>query len=235
MASMQMPVATPASAMPHNHYPLTKAGVSLDSFPMLLPISSLMAGWALMLVAMMSLTLIAPICHVIERSFRRRRARSVTLFVIGYAVIWMAAGVVLIATMLMLNILMPQSYFPAVAVVIVAFVWQCSPIKQRCLNRNHNHRALAAFGIAADRDALHFGITHGAWCVGSCWLLMLLPMVVPYGHFAVMAVVSFVMTDERLEHPKPLSWCLRPRGTLMRMIVAQSQIRLHRVHSQKLS
>jgi predicted metal-binding membrane protein len=190
------------------------------------PISSLTGGWALMLVAMMSPTLITPIRHILKRSFKRRRARSVTLFVIGYAAIWMAAGGVLLAAMLMLSLLMPRSYLPAVGVGIIAFVWQCSPLKQRCLNRGHNHSELAAFGVAADLDALRFGITHGVWCAGSCWALMLFPMLLSQGHFAAMAVVTFVMTSERLEQPKPLSWRLYFPGKLMRIVVAQTRIRL---------
>lgn len=219
------------------HCPVTDSGASLVSFQMLLamnPISSMMAGWALMLVAMMSPTLITPIRHILNRSFKRRRARSVTLFVVGYAAIWMAAVGVLIAVMLMLNLLAPQSYLPAVGVGIIAFVWQCSPIKQRCLNRGHNHSELAAFGIAADLDALRFGITHGVWCVGSCWVLMLLPMLLLQEHFAAMAVVTFVMISERLEQPRPLSWRLRFPGKLMRIVVAQTRIRLQRAVLRKL-
>ncbi|MFZ4664547.1 MAG: DUF2182 domain-containing protein [Caldilineaceae bacterium] len=198
---------------------------------MMKPISSLLAGWALMLVAMMSPTLIAPIWHIIQHSFKRRRARSVTLFLFGYAVIWMAVGAVLITIVLMLHPLMAQSYLPVVVVGIIAFVWQCSPIKQRCVNRCHNHRALAAFGIAADLDVLQFGIMHGVWCVSSCWVLMLLPMMISYGHFVAMAVVTFMMTSERLELPKPVRWSLRANGKLMRILIAQTQIRLHRSES----
>ncbi|MFL6333255.1 MAG: DUF2182 domain-containing protein [Pyrinomonadaceae bacterium] len=216
------------------HCPVTDAGASPASFQMLLamnPISSLAGGWALMLVAMMSPTLMSPIHHVRERSFKRRRARSVTLFVVGYAAIWMAAGGVLMAAMLMLNLLAPQSSLPAVATGVIALLWQCSPIKQRCLNRGHNHSELVAFGLATDLDALRFGMTHGIWCVGSCWALMLLPMLLRQGHFAAMAVVTFVMTSERLERPRPLSWRLRFTGKLMRIMVAQARIRLQRVPS----
>ena len=229
-----MLLVNPGSIMTVAHCPVTDSGASLVSFQMLLamnPVSSLAAGWALMLVAMMSPILIAPISHIIERSFKRRRARSVALFVIGYAAIWMAAGGVLIAAMLMLNLLAPQSYLPAVAVGIIAFIWQCSPLKQRCLNRHHNHRELAAFGTAADLDALRFGITHGAWCVGSCWALMLFPMLLSQGHFAAMAVVAFLMMSERLEHPRPLSWRVRFPGKLMRLVVAQTRIRLQNLPS----
>jgi predicted metal-binding membrane protein len=224
-----MLLVNPGSIMTIAHCPVTDSGASLASFQMMLamnPVSSLMVGWALMLVAMMSPTLIMPIRHVIERSFKRRRARSVTLFVVGYAAIWMAAGVVLISAMFTLSLLVPQSYLPAVVVGIIAFVWQCSPIKQRCINRGHNHRELAAFGMAADLDALRFGISHGVWCVGSCWALMLFPMLVSQGHFAAMALVTYVMTSERLEQPRPLSWRLRFSWKLMRIAAAQTRIRL---------
>ena len=213
------------------HCPVTDSGASLASLRMLLemnPISSLMAGWAMMLVAMMSPTLIAPLRHILDRSFKRRRPRSVIFFVAGYAAIWMAAGAGLIAVMLMLNMLAPQSYLAAVVVGIIALVWQCSPFKQRCLNRCHNHGELAAFGMSADLGALRFGITHGVWCAGSCWLLMLLPMLLGQGHFAAMAVVTFVITSERLDRPRPLNWRLRLPGKLMRIVVAQVRIRLPR-------
>jgi len=225
-----MLLVNPGSIMTLAHCPVTDSGASLVSFQMLLamnPPSSLAAGWAVMLLAMMSPTLIAPISHVVERSFKSRRARSVILFVIGYAAIWMTAGIVILAVQLGLSLIAPQSYLPAAVVGLIAFVWQCSPIKQRCLNRGHNHRELAAFGMAADRDAFSFGITHGLWCVGSCWALMLFPMLLAQGHLAAMAAVTFLMISERLEQPEPLGWRLRLRGKLMRIAVAQTRIRLH--------
>lgn len=224
----------PGSAMTLAHCPITDPGAPPASFQMLLamnPVSSLAAGWALMLAAMMSPTLIAPISHVRERSFKRRRGRSVTLFVVGYAAIWAAAGVALLGAALVLGLLLPRSYLPAVGVGIIAFVWQCSPVKQRCLNRGHNHRELAAFGTAADLDALRFGVTHGVWCVGSCWALMLFPMLLPQGHFAGMAAAAFVMISERLEQPRPLRWRLRFPGKLTRIAVAQTRIRLRGLRS----
>src|SRR6266446_6867410 len=149
MAWMML-LLNPGGIMTFSHCPIADSGASLVSFQMLLamnPLSSMAAGWALMLVAMMSLTLIAPIGHIFERSFKRRRARSVTLFVLGYAAIWMTAGSVLLAAKLSLSLLAPRSYLPVALVGLIAFVWQCSPIKQRCLNRGHNHRELAAFGF----------------------------------------------------------------------------------------
>ena len=230
LLAWMMLLVDPRSIMTLTHCPVTDSGASAASLQMLLamnPPASLLAGWALMLVAMMLPTLIAPIGHIVKRSFKHRRAWSIALFILGYVAIWMATGGVLLSVRLALSLLVPLSFVPAVVVGLVAFVWQCSPVKQRCLNRNHNHRELAAFGLAADLDALRFGITHGVWCVGSCWALMLFPMLLPEGHLAAMAAVSFLMISERLETPQPLSWRLRLRGKLMRIVIAQTRIRLN--------
>jgi predicted metal-binding membrane protein len=185
------------------------------------PLSALALDWTLMLVAMMTPTLIAPVLHVHRRSFKSRRIRSIALFALGYAAVWMAAGVVLVTVQLMANASAPEAVWPAATAALLALVWQCSPLKQRCLNRSHNHSELAAFGLAADRDALGFGLTHGAWCVGSCWALMLLPMLLGHAHLAAMIVVTIVMIGERLEAPAPLRWRLRGPGKLMRIVIAQ--------------
>lgn len=224
-----MLLVNPGSILGLTHCAVTNSGASPASFKMLLamnPASALAAGWSLMLVAMMSPTLIAPILHILERSFKRRRFRSVTLFVVGYGAIWMAAGGVLLGAELVLSLLAPHSYLPAVGVGVIAWVWQCAPIKQRCLNRGHNHTELAAFGLAADLDALRFGISHGVWCAGSCWALMLFPMLLPRGHSAAMVAVTILMISERLDRPRPLGWRPRGPGKLMRIVIAQTRMRL---------
>lgn len=222
----------PGSMMIFAHCPATSSGAmpAPASFPMLLamnPPAYVAAGWALMLVAMMSPVLIAPVCHIRLRSFTHRRARSIAIFVTGYAAIWMALGGVLVAIELAAKLLAPQSYLPAAGVVLIALVWQFSPIKQRCLNRCHAHTELAAFGAAADFAALRFGMTHGIWCAGSCWALMLLPMLLPLGHLAAMAMVAVLIFSERLEEPMRPCWRRRGFGKVIRIVVAQARIRLH--------
>ncbi len=211
------------------HCPATKSGVSLP-FQMLLamnPPAYLAAAWSLMLVAMMSPVLIQPIRHIRLRSFTHRRARSTMLFVTGYAAIWMALGGVLLAIDLAAKLLAPQSYLVAAGMILIASVWQFSPIKQRYLNRCHSHAELAAFGAAADFDALRFGMTHGIWCGGSCWALMLFPMLLPRGHMVAMAAVAVLIFGERLEQPRPPCWRRRGLGKAIRIVVAQAKIRLH--------
>jgi predicted metal-binding membrane protein len=135
-----------------------------------------------MLVAMMSPVLILPVRHIRLSSFTHRRARSIVLFLTGHGAIRMALGGVLMAVELEVKQFARESYLPTAGVVLIALVWQFSPIKQRCLNRCHAHNDLAAFGAAADLDAFRFAVTHGIWCAGSSWALMLFPVLLPRGH-----------------------------------------------------
>jgi predicted metal-binding membrane protein len=178
-----------------------------------------------MLAAMMLPLLNAPVRHVRARSFAQRRARAITLFVIGYAMIWMAAGVVLLTVSVVIHLIPLESPLLMASIALVALVWQCSPVKQRCLNYGHTHPALAAFGAAADIDALRFGLTHGVWCVGSCWALMLLPLLVSHGHLAVMAAVALWLAAERLNKPLTPRWHLRAPSKAARIAVAQARMR----------
>lgn len=192
------------------------------------PPASLVAGWTLMLVAMMSPVLVPPLYYIRLRSFTHRRVRSTAFFLAGYAATWMAAGGVLLGIEVAVKLLVPQSYLAAAAVVLIATAWQFSPVKQRCLNRCYAHPALAAFGGAADFDALRFGMAHGAWCVGSCWALMLAPMLLPRAHVLAMAIVALLIFSERLEDPAPLCWRWRGFGKAARIVIAQAQMRLQR-------
>lgn len=192
------------------------------------PPVSIAAGWALMVAAMMTPLLTSPVRHVHQRSFARRRARAVVLFVTGYGAVWMAAGAVLLALALTVRLVSVEPALPLALAAAVAAVWQCSPLKQRCLNRCHAQADLAAFGAAADRDALTFGLAHGAWCVGACWALMLLPLLLSSGHGAAMAAVALWLLAERLETPMPAGWRLRAPVTAVRLALAQVRMGLQR-------
>jgi predicted metal-binding membrane protein len=183
---------------------------------------SLAIDWLLMVAAMMGPLLTGPVRHIRDRSLARQRARSVTLFAAGYAAVWMAAGAVLEA--IALGALAVESPLPIVICVCAAAVWQCSPIKQQCVNRGHVHPELAPGGRAADAAAQRFGVTHGLWCAGSCWALMLLPLVATHAHAAVMVIVSLWIAAERLERPMPRAWRVRAPQKALRLVYARSMI-----------
>jgi predicted metal-binding membrane protein len=178
------------------------------------------ANWALMMAAMMPLLIAAPLLHVREQSFARRRLRALLLFGAGYGPVWLAAGLVLQPLALAFSLLPPGAGLAALA----AIVWQVSPAKQVCLNGCHRQPALAAFGIAADVDALGFGVSHALWCIGACWPLMLLALTVGVsggaGHLAAMLAAALFALAERFEPPGPFVWRARLPLRLVRIALA---------------
>jgi predicted metal-binding membrane protein len=175
--------------------------------------------WALLMGAMMAPLLRAPTSHVRDRSFSHRRVRAITLFLSGYAVVWMTVG---LAVQLGLGQVLTANAYVLTAAVVV---WQFSPIKQLCLNRRHGHPVLAAFGWAADRDTLRFGASHGVWCMGSCWLLMIWPMLfTAWWHIIAMMAVTLMMAAEQLESPISPTWSVRGPSCGARMVLAQARI-----------
>jgi predicted metal-binding membrane protein len=180
------------------------------------------AGSVMLMLAAMMLPLIpVPLRHVYDRSFARRRGRGIVLFVAGYWILWMGAALALEAVALAARWAAPSSFACFVAALVAAVLWQASPGKQWCLNRCHRRLQLAAFGVAADRDAFVFGLTHGASCVGACWALMLLPLTAANLHVTVMAAVALFVAAERVERPAPIAWRWRWPGRVIRMTAAR--------------
>lgn len=164
--------------------------------------------WLAMLLAMMPPLLASPLLHVWHRSLRRRRVQAIALFFFGYMLAWFAAGMLLILGALLLDSIAEQLNLPAFALAaLVALIWQVSPLKQDSLNRCHGRPPLAAFGYPADADALRYGLSHGLWCVGTCWALMLLPLTVSgLAHWLVMVAAIYVLIVERVRAPVPSRW-----------------------------
>ena len=194
--------------------------VSLDLALLLNSPGQLALGWALMVVAMMLPLAIAPLWHVRERSFARRRGRATVLFVAGFIAAWMAAGVVLQALALLARWMVPMPPACLGLVVAVALLWQVCPAKQWCLNRCHQRTQLEAFGMAADLDAFRFGARNGAACAGACWALMLPMLTTGPGQLPAMAAVTLFSLAESLEDPAPLAWRWRGAGKAMRIVAA---------------
>lgn len=189
------------------------------------PSMGMATGWAVMLVAMMLPVMATPLRHVRDRTFADRRLRAMTLFLAAYFAVWMAAGAVLIPLSLLVRRLSQASPAPAIATALAVLLWQAAPLKQVCLNRLHAHAPLTAFGARADVHALRFGASHGAWCCGSCWGIMLLPMLLPSGHTLGMLASSLWVWGEQLGRPDPPRWSLRVPARALRLALAQARLR----------
>ena len=162
-----------------------------------------MAGeWALMIVAMMCPLVIPHVGHVAARSFADQQNSVAGVFLGGYAAVWFAAAAAASIILISIHALLEFLSLGSVAGLIgclIAATWQISAAKRRALNRCHGTLPLRAFGSAANRDALRFGITQGGRCVASCIPVMVLPLLAGLG-FGTMIVLFAILLAERARH-----------------------------------
>jgi predicted metal-binding membrane protein len=83
--------------------------------------------------------------------------------------------------------------------LIAAGVYQLTPLKDLCLSKCRNP---AQFFIThwkpGTAGALRMGITQGSYCVGCCWMLMLLLFAVGVMNLAWVALVAAFVFLEKL-------------------------------------
>jgi predicted metal-binding membrane protein len=186
------------------------SAASLDLLLALNPPGKLAADGMLMLAAMTPPLIVAPLRHLRDRRVARRRGLAMLAFAVGYGAVWTAAGAALQALALVLRLVAPSSMLGLT--ILVALLWQASPAKQYCLNRCHERPRPAPAPPMASGAAFRFGLTHGAWCVGACWPLMLPPLLVAGDHVLAMAAVTLLLFAERLEPAALPRWRLHAPG-----------------------
>jgi predicted metal-binding membrane protein len=192
--------------------------------PFPLEIALFVAGWVLMIVAMMlpsSLPLVLVFAGVVRR--RPRPGALVGLLLAGYLAVWSAFGAA--AWLLDRAIHAAVDAWPWLAAhpqliigstLLVAGLWQFSPLRDRCLDE-----CRSPFGFVVNRwhaqslrrESFLMGIAHGAFCVGCCWSLMLVMFGVGLGSVTAMLALGAVTAIE-----KNLPWgrrLTRPLGLLL--------------------
>jgi predicted metal-binding membrane protein len=166
------------------------------------------AGWTLMIVAMMlptTLPLVA-LFHSFVRS-RAKRARLTSALVTGYLWIWTLFGLVVYAgSHLVLGLIDEIAWLEANAWIIgagvlaAAGVYQFSALKHKCLEKCRSPLSFIMehwHGEREKQDAFHLGIRHGVFCIGCCWSLMLLMFLVSTGSLTWMLALASVMAVEK--------------------------------------
>jgi predicted metal-binding membrane protein len=165
--------------------------------------------WAVMMVAMM-LPSAAPMILLYgtianKRELKGDPAVGAGVFGLGYVIVWTAFGLAAVALQFGLDhaqLLSPMmsvtSRSVAGGMLIAAGVYQCTPLKQACLRRC---RSPLDFLMTEWREgrvgALNMGLRHGAYCLGCCWMLMLLLFVGGIMNIAwIGAVAAFVLIEK---------------------------------------
>jgi predicted metal-binding membrane protein len=202
-------------ASPYGRYLHHEGGVG----PLPLEASLFVAGWVLMIVAMMlpsSLPLVMTFGALVRR--RRRPGMLVALLLAGYLVVWASFG--LAAWVFDRGIHAAVDALPWLAehpqliigtTLLCAGLWQFSPLRDRCLDECRSPLGFVLNrwrGDSTRREAFAMGIAHGAFCVGCCWSLMLVMFGVGLANVTAMLVLGALTSVEknlpsgrRLTHP----------------------------------
>lgn len=165
--------------------------------------------WGVMMVAMM-LPSAAPMILLYRQVARRNRIagvfRATALFALGYFTLWLCFSLAatsvqwwLESLALLSPMMRSQSSAFSGAILILAGVYQWSPLKQTCL---HHCRApllfLARHWHPGLTGAFRMGVAHGAYCIGCCGALMALLFVGGVMNLAIVAVIAVLVLLEKL-------------------------------------
>lgn len=183
-----------------------------------------LAGWTLMIVAMMLPTTfpLVALFHSFVRT-RANRIRLTALLVAGYLWIWLLVGVVVYGLNHLIRGALEQSawlvsnlWVIGAGVLLLAGLYQFTALKHKCLEKCRSPLSFIMEhwrGGRGEQEAFHLGIRHGIFCIGCCWSLMLLMFVVGVGSLAWMLALAALMAVE-----KNLRWGRRlsnPLGVLL--------------------
>jgi predicted metal-binding membrane protein len=161
--------------------------------------------WITMMVAMMFPTMVPMvIAHRMVTSRRREGWTSTFTFIAGYLVVWTVFGAVPFAVLVVLGRLPFEGGAARVAplagaVFALAGAYQFTPLKTVCLRAC---RTPIGFILSHDfrrgaRGAFAAGIAHGTLCLGCCWALMAILLVLGLMNVAWMAALSAVFLLEK--------------------------------------
>lgn len=167
--------------------------------------------WLVMMIAMM-FPAIAPVLLLFDRWRRKRnKALASTLgFVLGYLVVWTTAGLVVYVALLAIDARVDTSTTAVRlggAVLVAAGLYQLTPLKTICLTKCRSPLGLV-MEHAQDlgrglRGPLRVGLSHGAYCLGCCWALMAILVVLGLMNLGWMAAVSALILVEKVLPPGP--------------------------------
>lgn len=169
----------------------------------------MLAMWTIMMVAMM-LPSAAPTILLVDALARRESGQAAPLragvFVAGYLIVWF--GFSIVATTLQwsfarLGVLSGNmeliSRGIAGVLLVAAGLYQWTPLKRLCLTHCRSpiaflvqHWQTTGFGPVMS------GMRHGLFCVGCCWILMLLLFVGGLMNLLWVAALAFLVFVEKV-------------------------------------
>jgi predicted metal-binding membrane protein len=181
--------------------------------------------WTVMMVAMMLPSATPMILTFANVSRNRRQHRRpyvpVTVFAAGYLVVW--GGFSVLATVaqwflhraaLLSPMMVSSSAFLCGVLLLLAGVFQFTPLKQRCLTHCQSPLEFITTRWREGRaGAFAMGIEHGLFCTGCCWALMALLFVLGVMNLLWIAALTILVGLEKML-PRRI-WVSRLSGLLL--------------------
>ena len=165
--------------------------------------------WAVMMFAMM-LPSVTPTVMIFGRVREKREVvgrlfAPTGAFVAGYLLVWL--GFSLLATVanwslhtggLMSSMMGKVSLQTGGLLLIAAGVFQWTPLKNACLDHCRSPMSfLMQHWREGSSGAVLMGLHHGIYCLGCCWLLMLLLFVLGVMNLPWVAILTIVVLVEK--------------------------------------
>ena len=186
-------------------------GMAMSSAPA--PLSLTATMWAVMMVGMMlpSAMPMVLLFTTVQRKQGRQPIVMTGTFVAGYLLIWggfAVAAAALQVGLAELALLSPSLTFVSTRLAGLAFLlaaaYEFSPLKNRCLTQCSSPIGFITShwrpGVAG---AFRMGVSHGAFCVGCCWALMLLLFTAGVMNLLWVAMLAvLVLVQKILPYPR---------------------------------
>ena len=178
--------------------------MGMEGHAMALPL--FMVTWLVMMVAMMFPAIVPVVMMVHRWSTSRGLGSRITVpFVAGYLLLWGAAGLAAygLLTFLESNLVGgPSLVRLGGALIIIAGLYQLTPLKDTCLSQCRSPLSLlmqhARTLQGGTIGRLRVGAAHGAYCLGCCWALMTVLVLIGMMNLAWMAAVAAVILAEKV-------------------------------------
>ncbi len=175
--------------------------------------------WAVMMVGMMVPTAM-PMTLIYMGIVRKAKEDGAVVaptlvFVVGYLAVWALFGLVatsaqwaLESAALVSPMMVTTSPLLGAGLLVLAGVYQLTPAKHACLShcRSPVH-FIAHHWRHGTMGALRMGASHGLYCLGCCWALMLLLFVGGVMNLLwIAAIAFFVLLEKVLPYSRVPSW-----------------------------
>ncbi len=166
--------------------------------------------WVVMMIAMM-FPAVVPMVLIFSKVHENRKVRNegttpTWVFVSGYLLVWAFFGALAyladtVVGHLAMSFPILKTYSPVIGgvVLVAAGLYQLTPLKNACLT---HCRSPLHFIMHRWREgytgALTMGVSHGVYCLGCCWGLMLVLFVVGLMNLSWMGILTLVIFVEKI-------------------------------------